>query len=194
MAFAARSWFSFAQYVDLEEVSGVRHEFLDGQVWAMSGGSPDHAGVASNVIAILVNHLRGRPCRVYSADLRVRAPATGLGTYADVTVICGKLELDPEDRKGHTALNPRVIVEVLSPSTESYDRGEKLAHYKQIPALEEVLFVAHDRREVEIVRRELDGSWSRHVAGAGTAARLASLECDVFVDEIYRDPLGPSAT
>lgn len=189
MAFAARNWFSFAEYVDLEEIAGVRHEFLDGQVWAMSGGSPDHAGIASNVNALLVNHLRGQPCRVYSADLRVRALATGLGTYADVTVICGKVELDPEDRKGHTALNPKVVVEVLSPSTEAYDRGEKLAHYKQIPAIHEVLFVAHDRREIEIVRREADGSWSRHVAVAGASATLASVGCDLPVDEIYRDPL-----
>ena len=189
MAFAARSWFSFAEYVNLEEMAGVKHEFLDGQVWAVSGGSPDHAGIASNVNAILVNHLRGRACRVYSADLRVRALATGLGTYADVTVICGNVELDPEDRKGHTALNPRVLVEVLSPSTETYDRGEKLAHYKQIPTLQEVLFVAHDRHEVEVVRREPDGSWSRHVAVSGVSVRLASLECDLSVDEIYRDPL-----
>jgi len=116
-------------------------------------------------------------------------PATGLGTYADVTVICGKVEFDPEDRKGHTALGPKVVVEVLSPSTEPYDRGEKLAHCKQIPALQGVLFVAHDRREVEIVRREADGSWSRHVAGAGASARLDSLECDLPVNEMYRDPL-----
>lgn len=191
MAFAARSWFSFAEYVELEEVAGVRHEFLDGQVWAMSGGSPEHAGVACNVIAMLVTALRGRPCRVYSADLRVRSFATGLGTYADVTVICGTVEYDPEDRRGHTALNPRVIVEVLSPSTEAYDRGEKFAHYQQIPSLHEVLFVAHDRREVEVVRREADGSWSRHVAVAGACARLASLGCDLLVDEIYRDPLVP---
>lgn len=190
MAFAGRSWFSFAEYVDLEEISGVRHEFLDGQVWAMSGGSPDHAAVASNVTAVLVNHLRDRPCRVYSSDLRVRAQATGLGTYADVTVIYGKLELDPEDKKGHTVLNPTVIVEVLSPSTETYDRGEKLGHYKQIPRLEEVLLVAHDRREVEVVRREKDGSWSRHIATTGGSATLTSLLCELSVEEIYRDPLG----
>jgi Uma2 family endonuclease len=190
MVIAARSWFSFAEYVDLEETSGIRHEFLDGQVWAMSGGSPNHSAIAANVTAMLVNHLRGRPCRVYSSDLRIRARATSLGTYADVTVICGKLDLDPEDRKGHTALNPKLLVEVLSPSTETYDRGEKLAHYQQIPGLEEVMLVAHDRQEVEIVRRQPDGSWSRHIAVAGTSARLDSIECDLLVTEIYRDPLG----
>jgi uncharacterized RDD family membrane protein YckC len=89
-----------------------------------------------------------------------------------VTVICDRLELDPEDPKKHTAINPRVLVEVLSPSTEDYDRGEKLGHYKTIPSVAEVMLVAHDRREVEIVRREADGSWSRQIARDGDVARL----------------------
>ncbi len=189
MAVAARSWFSFDEYVELEDSSGVKHEFLEGQVWAMSGGTLEHAGIASSVNALLVSHLKDRPCRVFSSDLRIRVTATGLGTYPDVSVICGKPELDADDKKGHSAVNPTVLVEVLSPSTETYDRGEKLAHYKQIPSLKEVLFVAHDRREVEVVRREPDGSWSRHVAGAGSAATLVSVECSLPVDEIYRDPL-----
>ncbi len=107
----------------------------------------------------------------------MRVQATGLGTYPDVTVICGHLELDPEDPKKHTALNPRVLVEVLSPSTEDYDRGEKLGHYKKIPAVSEIVLVAHDRHEVEIVRREADGSWSREIAreARGRAPRVDRL-------------------
>src|SRR5439155_18899105 len=100
------------------------HEFLDGVVWPMAGGSPDHAGIAANVARLLGNQLAGQPCRVFTSDLRVRVKATGLGTYPDVTVICGQLEFDPEDPKRHTVTNPRMIVEVLSPSTEEYDRGE----------------------------------------------------------------------
>ncbi|TMQ14231.1 MAG: Uma2 family endonuclease, partial [Deltaproteobacteria bacterium] len=107
----------------------------------------------------------------------------------DVTVICGRLERDPDDRTGHTAINPRVVVEVLSPSTEAYDRGEKLTHYQLIPGLEEVVLVAHDRSEIEIVRREASGTWSRHVAALGQTARLTSIACDLAVDEVYRDPL-----
>ncbi len=106
----------------------------------------------------------------------------------DVTVICGK-ELDPEDPKRHTAVNPKLLVEVLSPSTEDYDRGDKLGHYKQIPSLEEVLLVAHDRRGIEIVRREADGTWSREIAREGQVLRLVSLSVELSVDEIYRDPL-----
>jgi Uma2 family endonuclease len=141
------------------------------------------------VTRLLGNALAGKPCRVFSPDLRVRVLATGLGTYADVTVIRGAIELDPADAKGHTAVNPRVLVEVLSPSTEDYDRGDKLGNYKQIPSLEEVLLIAHDRREVEIVRREADGSWSRQIARDTDSVRLASLQCDLSVADIYRDPL-----
>jgi Uma2 family endonuclease len=115
--------------------------------------------------------------------------ATGLGTYPDVTVICGRFERDLDDRTGHTAINPRVIVEVLSPSTEEYDRGEKLSHYQTIPSLEEVVLVAHDRQEIEVERRESDGTWSRHITHAGQSARLTSIGCDLAVAEVYRDPL-----
>jgi Uma2 family endonuclease len=193
MATVAHHRFSFEEYVELVEEKGMKLEFLDGQVWAMSGGSIDHARCTANIAALLSAALRGRPCAVYSPDLRVRSKATGLATYADVTVICGRVELDPADPKGHTALNPQLIVEVLSPSTEAYDRGEKLEHYKTIPSLQEVLLVAQDRREVEIVRREADGTWSRHRVADG-AVHLASLGADVStrelaVAEIYRDPL-----
>lgn len=189
MTQAAHHRFTFDDYLRLEQDSAVRHEFASGQVWAMAGGTPEHAGITANVARLLGNALEGRPCRVFSPDLRVRVKATGLSSYADVTVICGKVELDPEDPKRQTVLNPGVLVEVLSPSTEEYDRGEKLQNYRQIPALAEVMLVAHDRHEVEIFRRESDGTWSRHVAGDGEVAKLTSLACDLPVREIYRDPL-----
>jgi Uma2 family endonuclease len=112
-----------------------------------------------------------------------------MGDYPDVTVVCDSLELDPEDPKGHTVLNPTVIVEVLSPTTENSDRGEKLGQYKLIASLTEVVLVAHDRREIEIVRREPDGSWSREIAGDGGLIRLRSLGCELSVADVYRDPL-----
>ena len=182
--------FSFADYVEVDaEGQLFKHEFLDGQVWAMSGGTPEHAARCVAVSTLLSTALSGKPCRVFSADLRIRVKETGLGTYPDVSVICDQLELDPEDPKKHTVANPRVLVEVLSPSTEPYDRGDKLAHYKQIPSLAEVVFVAHDRREIEVVRREPDGSWSRHIAQDGDTAHLTSIACDLAVAEVYRDPL-----
>lgn len=189
MAQAAHHRFTFEEYLRLEEESGTRHEFAGGQVFAMSGGTPEHAGITANVTRLLGNFLEGKPCRVFSPDLRLRVRSTGLSSYADVTVICGSIELDPEDPKRQTVTNPLVLVEVLSPSTEDYDRGEKLGHYKQIPSLAEVMLVAHDRREVEVVRREPDGSWSRHVFVEGQRVRLSSLGCELSVEDIYRDPL-----
>jgi Uma2 family endonuclease len=191
MVAAAHHRFTFDAYLTIEEDSGIKHEFLDGRVSAMSGGTPARAAVSMNVGTLLNNALRGKPCNTYSSDLRIRVQATGLGTYPDVSVVCGRLELDPEDHKGHTVVNPRVLVEVLSPSTEDYDRGEKLGHYKKIPSLQEVVLVAHDRREIEIVRREADGSWSREIARDGEVVRLRSIECELPVREVYRDLLAP---
>ncbi|HKE15380.1 MAG TPA: Uma2 family endonuclease [Kofleriaceae bacterium] len=188
MSEPARQLFSFRDYLQLEEDSGVKHEFLDGHVWAMAGGSPDHARIAANVIALLATQLRGRRCAVFDSDLRVRVKATGLGTYPDLSVVCGSLELDPEDPKGHTITNPTVIVEVLSPSTEAYDRGEKLEHYQQIASLQEVALMAHDRRRIDVWRRT-DGGWVQIVAERDEAAALASIDCDLPLAEVYRDPL-----
>jgi Uma2 family endonuclease len=189
MAHTARQLYSFYDYVELDEQTDVKHEFLDGQAWAMAGGTPEHAAISAKIASLLGSALGSRPRRVFSSDLRVRVQATGLATYPDVTIVCEKLALDPEDHKGHTITNPRVLVEVLSPSTEDYDRGEKLGHYKQIQSLAEVVLVAHDRREIEVVRREGDGSWSRHIAGDGEVTRLVSLDCDLPVSEVYRNPL-----
>jgi len=189
MAQAVHHRFTFEEYVRLEEDSGTKHEFDRGNVFAMSGGTPEHAAITASVARLLGNALGQKPCRVFSPDLRVRVASTGLGTYPDVTVICAQLELDPTDPKHHTVLNPKVIVEVLSPSTEDYDRGDKLGSYKLIPSLDEVMLVAHDRREVEVVRREADGSWSRHISRAAEVVRLLSIDCELPVAQIYRDPL-----
>lgn len=184
----ARQLFSFDEYVLLEEMSTVKHEFLDGEVWAMAGGTPEHAAIAGNVIGLLRTALRGKRCRVFTSDLRIRVRATGLGTYPDASVVCGEIERDPEDPKGHTVLNPTLLVEVLSPSTEDYDRGEKLEHYKQIESLRAVMVISHDTRRVAVWTREVAGWAVKHVVD-GEAANLASIDCSLPVAEIYFDPL-----
>mgnify|MGYP003827017317 CR=1 FL=1 len=120
--------YTYREYLALEDGANVRHEFLDGEIYAMAGGTPEHASICVNVSTALNVQLRGRGCRVHSSDLRIRVLPTGLVTYPDVTVVCAHAELDPEHR--HTITNPQLVVEVLSPSTAAYDRGEKLAHYK----------------------------------------------------------------
>ncbi len=164
----------------------MKHEFLDGMILAMAGGTPDHAAIAMAVGASLVRQVQGKKCRVFSADLRVRAITTGFAGYPDVAVVCGKLERDPED--ANTATNPAVVVEVLSPSTEQYDRGEKLTQYQQIPSLAHVVLVAHDEVRIDVWSRE-EAGWTVTTARAGEHAALAELGCSLDLDEIYRDPL-----
>ena len=176
-----------AEYVAFERSSNVRHEYLDGAIYAMAGGTREHALVSANVIASLNVGLRGRSCAVHSSDLRIRVLDTGLETYPDASVLCGHAELDPVDP--HVVLNPVLLVEVTSPSTEEYDRGEKLEHYRRIVSLHEVLLVSHSEKLVEVLRKDGDGRWSRHEARAGAAVQLASIGREIRVDDVYRDPL-----
>src|SRR4051794_9504008 len=122
--------YTMEDYLGVEEMSGVRHEFSDGQIFAMAGGTPEHAALSAAVLVLLGGKLRGGTCRPYSAELRIRVLATGLATYPDAAVICGEVARDPTSPTHVT--NPKVIVEVLSTSTEEYDRGEKREHYQQI--------------------------------------------------------------
>jgi Uma2 family endonuclease len=186
-----RSRYTRAEYIAFERSANAKHEYLDGNIYAMAGGSREHAAFSANVLTLLSVALRDRPRAAHTSDLRVRVVDTGLDTYPDVSVICGQPEFDPDDK--HALLNPVVLVEVTSPSTEDYDRGDKLAHYKRIPTVREVVFVGHRERVVEVVRREQDGSWSRHEARPGRAAKLESLDCELPVDEVYRDPLAGSS-
>ena len=124
----------------------------------------------------------------FTSDVRIRAKATGLATYPHVSVVCGRQQTDPDDPKGSTRINPSLIVEVLSPSTEDYDRGEKLAHYKQIPSLDEVVLVAHEEPRLELWRREGD-YWTLHVSRGEEPASVASLGCELSLADVYRNPL-----
>src|SRR6266704_1159431 len=121
---ARRPRYRLAEYLILEDMSNVRHEYLDGHIFAMAGGTPEHGGICAKLIALLSNALTGRACRVFTSDVRVRVRATGLDTYPDASVMCGRPERDVED--GNALTNPLVLVEVTSPSTEAYDRGDRL--------------------------------------------------------------------
>jgi len=178
--------FTFDDYLRVEEDSLVRHEFLDGRIWAIAGGTPAHERICANVIALLHVALGAHRCSVYTTDLRIRVRATGLATCPDVSVICGHPELDPADPKRHTALNPKLLVEVLSPSTEDYDRGEKLEHYQQIESLEEVMLVHHDERKI-VVWRRTGPSWNATEYLDGVIP--LALGCELEIAAIYHDPM-----
>lgn len=148
----------------------------------MAGGTPERAALSVAVSASLFNQLKGKPCRVFSSDLRIRVVATGLVTYPDVTVICNELETDPDSKT--TALNPKVVIEITSDSTEDYDRGEKFDHYRRIESLEEIVFVSHRRRNIEIHRRNKHG-WTLQAGETGQTLSLPSIACQLVVDDIY---------
>ncbi len=178
---------TYAEYLLAEEKSEVKHEWLNGEIYDMAGGTPEHAALASSVSRVLGNALEPRPCRVFSSDLRIRIKATGLATYPDISVVCDKLEIDTEDP--NAALNPVLLVEVLSDSSEAYDRGQKFAHYRRIPSLREYMIVSQHSPRIEVYRRGSDGLWVLHEAGPGESIHLASVGCSIPVDQIYRNPL-----
>jgi Uma2 family endonuclease len=182
---APRHHYSFADYLAVEAMSVVRHEFLNGAIYAMAGGSALHAALAMAAGARLLDALRGGPCRVFSSDLRVRVRPTGLATYPDVTVVCGDVSSDPDSRE--TVANPLVVVEVLSDSTMEYDLGDKFEHYRQIESLRAVVYVWQSERRIEVRRRGADGSWASASSGPGDGARIDALGCGLEVDGVYAD-------
>lgn len=174
--------YTYTEYIAFERSSNVKHEFLGGQIYAMAGGTPEHAALAAAVIGLLFPALRAGTCRAHDADLRVRTPS-GLTTYPDVTVVCGPRELDAEDPLAVT--NPTVIIEVLSRSTEEYDRGDKLDHYKSLSSLRQYVLVSHRERRLEVWTRSGGGEWQSLVAKAGDIASLASIDAELDVQELY---------
>lgn len=177
---------TYAAYLALEERGAERHEFLRGEVWAMAGGSPRHALIATNAARALGNALGGKPCAVFSADLRVRVDATDRTTYPDVTIVCGKRETSPGDENAVT--NPVAVLEVLSESTEASDRGEKFAHLQRLPSLREYVLVSQEAHRVEVFSRTAENVWTYAVYGAGARARLPALELELDVAALYVDP------
>jgi Uma2 family endonuclease len=182
-AVRSRHRYTLEDYLDVEEMSSVRHEYLEGEIFAMAGGTPEHAALSAAMLVLLGARLRGKPCRPYSSDLRVRVQATGLATYPDAAVICGPPERDPTSPTH--VVNPAVLVEVSSPSTEEYDRGEKREHYQQIESLKEYVLVAQDRRCVEVFRREETGGWTHRIHQTGDEVQLTALGVTFSIDELY---------
>lgn len=184
---AHRIHYTYAEYLALEAASNVRHEFLDGQIYAMAGGTPEHAALAAAIIGLLFPQLRGIGCRAYDADLRVRTPS-GLTTYPDITVVCGPTERHPEDPQAVT--NPTLVIEVLSRSTEEYDRGDKFAHYQSVSSLQQVLLVSHTDHSIEVRTRQETNGWSSAIAREGEVAELL-IGARLDVREIYEAAAEP---
>ncbi|MCI0642593.1 MAG: Uma2 family endonuclease [Gemmataceae bacterium] len=173
------------EYLEQERHADFRSEYLRGEVFAMAGATFAHSLIKDNVAAEARSQLKDGPCRVVTSDLRVRVEATGLYTYPDIVIVCDEPSFD--DNVLDTLLNPRTLVEVLSESTEKYDRGAKFAHYRQIPSLAEYVLVAQDRPLVERYVRQKDNDWLlTEFKELSSTFEFASVPVRIHLAEIYR--------
>lgn len=178
--------YTYADYVALETVSVEKHEFIDGEIYVMAGGSEEHSALAAETIYALRGALGDRPCRVHTSDLRIYVEEVGLATYPDGSVICGPLEQHPASPES-TAVNPTILVEVTSNSSEEYDRGLKREYYQTIASLREYMIVSHRERSITVYARGDDGAWTSRTVRAGERVEVPSLQAQLAVDEIYRN-------
>src|SRR5579859_7443252 len=177
------------EYLAHERQAAYKSEYLAGQIVAMSGVSRAHSLINTNLAWVLSSQLRDRPCEVHASDMRVKVTAQGLYTYPDIAVVCGPAQW--EDAQVDTLLNPTLIVEVLSPSTEAYDRGAKFGYYRALPSLQEYLLVAQDQALLEHYLRA-DDSWVfTATRDPGAVVRLPTIACDLPLAEVYRNVIFP---
>ena len=173
-----------AQYLEIERKAEYKSEYHQGEMFAMAGATREHVVLAVRLASELNQQLRKRPCEVYNSDMRVRVSTTGLYTYPDVTVVCGEPRF--ADDQLDTLLNPALIAEVLSPSTEAYDRGRKFEQYRSIDSLGEYLLVASDRVHVDLFQRQADGRWLLQEAfRLEDALELGSIGCRLQLRDLY---------
>jgi len=176
--------YTYADYVGLEESSSTKHEYFQGEIYAMAGGSEQHSALSAEMVRILGNAVQGGPCRAHTSDLRVYIEANGLATFPDAAVVCGKLEQHlPSPRA--TALNPTVLVEVTSDSSEEHDTTTKLQSYQLIPSLRDYVIVSHRERRITLHFRTEAGAWETRVAIAGGKLTLSSIPAELRVDDVY---------
>jgi len=184
MSSQTRTLLTPEEYLAIERKAEVRNEYYAGEMFAMTGASREHNLIAGNLTRRLMEQLDGRPCEVYSTDMRVRIPATGLYTYPDVSVVCGEPQF--EDDHVDTLLNPFVIIEILSASTERYDRGRKFEHYQQIPSLVEYLLIAQETCRVEQFVRQGASQWLYSEAHRlEDVLTLGSINCALELKDVY---------
>jgi Uma2 family endonuclease len=181
-----------AEYLAIERTADFKSEFYKGEMFAMAGASHQHNEIKDNLVGELCNRLKPHGCRTYSSDQKLKVERTGLYTYPDVIIVCGRPQFDPE--ASDVLLNPQVILEVLSESTESYDRGKKFPHYQRLPSLKEYVVVSQERVSLERFVRQSDETWTLTVFDdpAGEFA-LATVPVRIPMADVYRgvEPLEP---
>lgn len=186
MSAAPKQKFSIEDYIEFDKNNEGRWEYFDGEVFDMAGGSINHNRISRNIIARLEEKLRDKPCEVFTEGMRLKVPKALPYRYPNVVVTCG--ELKTETLQGQVMLlNPLLIVEVLSPTTEGYDHGQKFIAYQSIPSFREYLLVAQDRPHITHYVRQSDGNWLRRdIEGVDSVVKLTSVECELTLAEVYR--------
>jgi Uma2 family endonuclease len=176
---------SFEDWLAIERAAeDQRSEFVAGEVFAMTGATEQHNLIVANVVAGLHAQLKGKPCRVYPSDLKVRIEADDVGTYPDAMVICGERAF--HDDRRDVVTNPTLIVEVLSDSSEAYDRGDKFAHYRKLPSLKAYLLLSQNRMQAELFVRQPDDTWQfTALVGAEDRIPLAAVDAELTLGELY---------
>ena len=179
---------TLADYEARERVAELKSEYYRGEMFAMAGGSVNHSLISNNISGELRQVLKDRPCHVFNSDLRIKIEETGLYTYPDVSVVCGPLRYDAN--VSETVTNPILLVEVLSESSESYDRGVKASHYRKIDSLQVLMLVSQKSPSVETLVRQPDGAWLlREVSNLEDAVHIGPLDIWLAMKEIYRGVL-----
>ncbi len=172
------------EYLEIERKAEYKSEYFGGEVFAMAGAKRRHNVIAWNIGGELRQHLKGENCEAYPADMRVFVPQTGLYTYPDLVVVCGEPQF--QDNAFDTLLNPILIIEVLSDTTETYDRGKKFQHYRSIESLQEYILVSQDEARIEKYVKRGDGFWLLSEAvGLDSEIEFASIECRIALAEVY---------
>jgi Uma2 family endonuclease len=184
MSTVAKKHYTLEEYFELERNSLEKYQFYRGEVFAMSGASPPHNRIVVNLIRHLANALAGGPCVVFPADQRIKCP-TALYTYADASIVCGEAQFIKQQGL-ETLINPKVVFEVLSPSTEPFDRGKKFDEYQSLESFQEYVLVSQDRPRVDHFVRQRDGSWRpKMIEGIENTLQLATVECELALGAIF---------
>ena len=185
MSSLPKSQFTPEEYLAIDRQSEHKNEYFDGEIFAMTGASRKHNLISINVATSLNSQLADRDCEVYASDMRVKVSPTGLCTYPDVVVVCGEPQF--EDKEIDTLLNPTAILEVLSKTTEGYDRGDKFEHYRSIESLSEVMLIAQDKHHVEHYKRQEGSQWIlTETNSLQDRIKLTSINCELALSDVYK--------
>jgi Uma2 family endonuclease len=191
MASEHKTFITPEQYLAMERLADRKSEYFAGEVFAMAGASEQHITIVSNLTYLFVSQFKGRPCKTYSSEMKVLVAATGLFTYPDVVIVCAEPVF--HDTKRDVLLNPQVLIEVLSDSTEAYDRGKKFEYYGSIDTITDYVLVSQDRPNVERFERQAAQGWHyTRLVGLGSVLEIEAIQCRLMLADVY-DKVSPLA-